>query len=311
VSRAQSQGTRRFNISIPIDGYMSAPVPASNVFSNSVAFQPFYNSNAPDAAAESSHRLGSLLNSNLFTTYCGLYDEVKLNSVSLSVAVTSVPESKSAVKVYTCLDRHCNLNDIRSNYPTANMGVSAESSSVMFTSLDRSKIYRYFSARDRQERDTFFDATLGVVSYSPSQGVTWNMSGPLEFLEGGSLYGAFNPIIYLGFQLGSSPAAAGNVAFQFRVVWNLTFRNPKYGVNGNAKGVSFSDMKSEVVEEKKSESGVSEGSALRKKEKVDEPVYEESVIPDDEVEMDDESSQPELTKEQLLEMLRKIDEKKN
>lgn len=261
VSSAQKSGTRRFSISIPVEGYRSVGVAANSHVSYSVGFTPFYNStNGNTGDAEYSHHVGTLVGHNLFTTYCQLYDEVKLNSMSVSISVDQVPVGTSGVKVISCVDRHVTLNDIRQVYPVGNMTGSAECDSKMFSSLQNARVYRYFAARDVGERTSFFDSTLGQENYTDG-GNTYTMAGPLEFIQNTSLFGCFNPIVFLGFSFSAAPNAAGTVYFQYKVTYNLTFRNPKYGGTGNAKGEGFEDMKSEVVEEIKSES---EGSVMKK-----------------------------------------------
>ena len=250
VTRVQKQGTRRFSVSIPVEGSASIGVSASSLNSNSCGFQPFFNTNRAGGTATRDHCVGTLVGNNLFSTYCNLYDEVKLNSFYVEIAVTGLPESKQAVKVVTCIDRHATIDDIDSSYTVANMMGSAECDSKMFTSLNYSKVSRYFRARDKQERDIFVDSSLGTRVVTLEDQSTYQIAGIKEFLENGNLYGAFNPLMSLGFVLASSPAASSTVSFQYRVVWNLTFRNPKYGSSSVGRGVdSFkSDVKSDDVE---------------------------------------------------------------
>lgn len=302
VQRAQQQGTRRFSVSIPIEGAASIGVAANSVNSSSCGFQPFFNTNRAGGTATRDHCVGTLVGNNLFATYCNLYDEVKLNSFYVEIAVTGLPESKQAVKVVTCIDRHATIDDIDSSYTVTNMMGSAECDSKMFTSLNYSKVSRYFRARDKQERDIFVDSSLGTRVVTLEDTSTYQIAGIKEFLDNGNLYGAFNPLMSLGFVLGSSPAASATVSFQYRVVWNLTFRNPKYGSSSVSRGVGM--LMSDGVDREEQVGG-----SVEKKVKFDESVKEESVAPVDDLEMGDESSQPQLTKEELLEMLKKYDEK--
>lgn len=247
TTSSQKSGTRRFNISIPVEGYGSVAVNGGESKSFSFAFEPFYNSQPPATSLEKYYIYGNVVQSNLFATYCSLYDEVKLNSCSVQLAVTGLPENKQAVKIVSSVDRHCNLDDLRTYRSGDWISGSAESDTRMFTSLMNAKMFRYFRARDMQERTVFVDSTGGTRIYSPSQGVTYNTAGLVEFLDTGSLYGAFNPIIYYCFYLGAAPVSAGTVSFQYRVVWNLTFRNPKFGTQGgSAKGVDMKSVEDDV-----------------------------------------------------------------
>lgn len=244
VARAQKQGTRRFTISIPIEGFGSVPIGATSYNSTPCGFTPFLSTNRAAGTPTKVNTMGSLIGSNLFSTYCNLYDEVKLNSVYLEVAVTGLPESKQAVKVVTCVDRHATIDDIDTFYSVPNMLGSAECDSKMFTSLTYAKVSRYFRARDRQENTIFVDSTLGTVEMLPGTVNVYTNGGIKEFLDNGNLYGALNPLISLGFVLGSATTAASTISFQYRVVWNLTFRNPKYGASSASRGVS--DVKGDV-----------------------------------------------------------------
>lgn len=292
VSSAQKSGTRRFSISIPIEGYSSVGVAANSHVSYPVGFTPFYNSdNAVTTDPEISHHAGTLVGNSLFATYCQLYDEVKLNSVSFSVAVDQTPTGTNGVKIVSCIDRHATLDDIRGAYTVGQMSSSAEADSKMFSSLQNARVYRYFAARDIGERTSFFDCTLGTQSYTVGQN-TYNMAGPLEFIRNTSLFGCYNPIIFVGFSFSSAPAAAGIVYFQYKATYNLTFRNPKYGGYAASKGEGFSDMKSDVIESVKKDDDEMEEAPTLKKKKV---VYEEEDIPDDEEEEDDYEEQEPIT----------------
>lgn len=292
VSSAQKQGTRRFSVSIPVEGVASAPVGNGTANSYVLGFQPFYNSNnANPAYPEYFKKNGNLVGNNLFSTYTQLYDEVKLNSVSLQLAVVGLPAQHTAVKVVTGVDRHCTLEDIRSAGTLANLMGSAESSSRMFTSLTNAKVYRYFRARDRQERETFVDSSLGTQAFSPAEGVTYNLGGLLEFMNCHSLYGALNPLISVGFSLAGNVAADSNVTFQYRVVWNLTFRNPKYGVTGAGRGDLF--LRGEGDDEVKGESELDEETIKKLKGLLHEDVQLPLVDEDTRMSMDDDGDKDE------------------
>lgn len=316
VSSAQKSGTRRFSISIPVEGYTSIGVAANSHLSLAAGFTPFYSSSNQAAGdVEITHHNATLVGNSLFTTYCQLYDEVKLNSVAFSISVDQTPTGTNGVKIVSCIDRHVTLDDIRANYTVGQMSASAEADSRMFSSLQNARMYRYFGARDVGERTSFFDCSLGTQSYTVGQN-TYNMAGPLEFIKNNSLFGCFNPIIFVGFSFSSAPSAAGVVYCQYKVTYNLTFRNPKYGGYSSSKGEGFSDMKSELIEEVKAESEdkkfdeIAERVIKKMKEGDGDVVVvkrEKDELLDDEAEEDDDEmeSQKEPTREELLEMLAK------
>lgn len=227
VSRAQKQGTRRFGICIPIEGAGSVSVSGGATNSAVFGFNPFFNSNRGEGTATRLNSYGSLIGNDLFTTYTNLYDEVKVNSVYIELAIANTVGTSNAIKVVSSVDRHATLSDINQVANLSQLSAAAESDCKMFTSLTYAKVSRYFRARDRQESTIFVDSSLGTVQ---PEG-TYTNAGLKEFLENGNLYGAFNPLVRFGFMVGAAPLAAATVGFQYRVLWNLTFRNPKYGQN--------------------------------------------------------------------------------
>lgn len=316
VYRSQTNGTRRFSVSIPVEAYASVPVVSGSRNTYSIVFQPWYTSNSASATVPDYYsKYGNVINNGVYQIYTRLYDEVKIDGVSLQVAVQGLPTSVNGFKCVSAVDRHYALSDISSIQGVSRLMGAPESMSKTFTSLQNAKIYRSFWARDIGERTTFADSSLGTKDIAQTQTVpAYQMAGLTEFLNDAT-YQVFCPGITLGFELGAAPASAGTVEIQYKIVWKFTFRNPKYGGGTLSRGFeTFSETRAEEIADLKkeieSDGGTSEGSALRKKVvKIEEPVYEEEVVPDDEKDEMEDDSQPELTKEQLLEMLKKFDEK--
>lgn len=299
TSRAQSSGTRRFNLTVPIEGLISIPMLNNQNRTWTFAFCPYGSVDIADTYDIWYGFLGSLLTSNLYNTYCRLYDQVKVNSFSLQLSVLQVPAGQ-AVKIYTSVDRQANFDELRARPSHANIITGAETYTTQFTSLDRSIMKRYIKARDLQERTRFVDSTSNAFPIAASNPIpAYNVAANTDWYDNGGA-GIFCPAMFGFFELAQKPAAfPANLTFSYRVRWNVTFRNPKFSISGaQAKLEKFEKMAENVIEEMKEDADdMEEPVVLKKKVKVSEPVYEEEVLPDVEEEEDDETEQPPMTQQ--------------
>lgn len=280
-----------------MEGLISIPMLNNQNRTWTFAFAPFAAVDVADTYDIWYGFLGSLVGSNLYNTYCRLYDQVKVNSFSLQLSVLQVPAGQ-AVKIYTAVDREANFDEQRVRPSHANIITGAETYTTQFTSLDRSTMKRYIKARDLQERTRFLDSTSNTFVIPAANPVpSYNVAANTDWYEGGGA-GAFCPAMFGFFELSQKPAAfPANLTFSYRVRWNVTFRNPKFSISGaQNKLEKFEKMAANVVEEIKEESDeMEEPVVLKKKVKVTEPVYEEEVLPDVEQEEDDEEEQTPMT----------------
>lgn len=306
VRRSQTQGVRRFTISIPVEETFTLGTDA-NALSQTSLFGvfPFMNSSLTDTRAEHRNAHCNLLLSGVYRTYCSLYDEVKINSVSVGISVMSVPVG-TGFKLYTMIDRHANLQDTLAYFPLNSKTEGSEVDSSVFTSLDRAKYYRYFRARDLGERTSFFDATYGTQTFpqyaSGGAQVASHDNIVVYDWYNNAVGTAFCPLIQFGLKYSSDAVAGTSATINLTVRYNLTFRNPKFDVSvAPQRAITMSDMKSDVIREIKEDAEDGEvkmnddekkEAPVLKKKKV---VYEEEVLPDVEEEEDDEESQEPLT----------------
>lgn len=311
VRRAQVQGVRRFTISIPVEETFTLGVDNNNLDQTSLfGVFPFMNSSLTDTRAEHRNCHCNLLLSDVYRTYCGLYDEVKINSVSMGLSVMSVPVG-TGFKLYTMIDRHANVTDTLAYFALGSKTSGSEVDSSVYTSLQRAKYYRYFRARDVGEKTSFFDATYGTKTLpqytSGGAQVASHDNIVVEDWYNNAVGTAFAPLIQFGLKF-SSPAVAGTSAtVNLTVRYNVTFRNPKFDVSiAPNRALTMSDLRKEAIEEVKEDADVKmvdekEESPVLKKSNV---VYEESVVPDDEKEEDDDDdeimTQPAMSREELL-----------
>lgn len=300
VARSQTSGTRRFNLSVPIEDTIAVPLLNQSNRSWTFAFSPFGTVDIANTYDTWYGFLGSLLTSNLYNTYCRLYDQVKINSVSVQLSVLSIPAG-TAVKVYTSVDREANFDELRARPSHANILSGAETMSTQFTSLDRSIVRRYLKARDLQERTKFLDSTSATYPIAQTQTLpAYNVAANVDWYQHVQ---SFAPAIY-GFLELSKKAEAypASVTFAYKVRWNVTFRNPKFSIAGaQNKLASFERQIGEFVEDARGDGDeeTEEKTDEMKDEKEEAPVlkkkkvvYEEEVLPDDEEEEEDESQEP-------------------
>jgi hypothetical protein len=238
-------------------------------------------------------KFGNVVTSPLFQTYCKLYDEVKVDSMKLTLAIVKLPAGASGFKCISAVDRHCTMDDIFVRQGVAGLQGCAESQTRMFTSLQNAKVFRTVYARDLSERTSFVDSTLGSRTVAASgQAPQYTQSSLKDFLEAGSLWGAFFPVINFMFQFGTATTADDTIVFQFTCEYTFTFRNPKFAITSVAKSLDLPVTRGEIVEEEKSDEMEEEKPVLKKKKVV---IVEEEKDDDDDEELNpllDESQEP-------------------
>lgn len=243
VTRSQQSGRRYFNISFPIENIVTLTINANQSFSNVLRTSPYYApSGTADTDAARALNCCGLPASLAFRKYCQLYDQVKVNSVSFYVAIAAAIGAGGVtpgLRAYTSWDRNYVFNE---DLVTAdNLINGPESQAVTFINNSRCKFSRYNSASDLQERTTFIDSTLANSSNSYWANKQWVRG------SGSNMVG-YCPSMSLVLQTSDTQAATRTITLQVQARYNVTFRNPKFGlsVEGNAKGVD-SDVKVEPV----------------------------------------------------------------
>lgn len=237
VRSSQVAGNRRFNVVIPVQDAFSVEVDSSSFFSNVQATCPFYyNSNAQAASFRFTH--GSLLLSQLYRVYTQLYDEVKINSVSMSFQLMNgigIGGTVPALKFITSWDRDCNYAECvnGTGVPTAeNLITGSESQSILISNTSSQKVFRYNRATDLMEKCTFHDCTLG------SSGTV--IIDKVFAADTGNNRIGYCPSCFFVVNTAVKPEEGTKFTFNIslEIKYNVTFRNPKYGLAaGNAKGL--------------------------------------------------------------------------
>lgn len=256
--RSQTSGVRRLNISIPVQEAFSVsittPAGGSGVFWSDVyAIQPFLQVISGTGLANVGH--GNLISSRLYRVYTTLYDQMKINSCYIKMTVMTNIGSGGvtpALRVVTMWDRNMCVEDLYgSGMPsTDQLEVGSGSQVTMIVNNSRAIMTRYLKASDIQEWTKFHDCSL-VTSGNYKYDGSWCVrKAATENFANGQDCG-FVPGMYFALNSATAPAAGASFVFslQFEIRWNVTFRNPKFGLS--AGGVGAKGIGVEVPDEKK------------------------------------------------------------
>lgn len=298
-SRAASvAGNRRFNVCIPVQDAFTTVVNAGQFFSAVGGVSPYYNAKDPSANSALACR-GSMVSSLLYRTYSQLYDEVKINAVSIDFSFMTVIGAGGvvpAVKFFTSWDRNANYDECvyRNGLPDATqIQIGSESQVSLLTNTSSMVIRRFIRATDLMEKSRFHDCSVGENA---------NAYYDLVYQSGGGHNDlGFCPAMFYCVNTAGAPAAGQQYVFNVSVdvKWYVTFRNPKFGLaSGNAKG-AFSLIPSGDVK------GVSGGDGGMEDEKKEEK-YEEEVVPDDDDLEDSQVPITDMSHDELVELVSQL-----
>lgn len=222
TNRAQTAGNRRFKLTVPCNDLYSVTIAGGARRSGVHAISPFctnVGNNLPH------HCLGSAFLNASFISYCNLYDEVKVDWVSVTLeCMENIGANVNSVIVYTGIDRrssYAELNSTGAPFPSITdlIGSSSCVMSYMNSTAKRS-VRRFFSASDLIERNQFVD-----TDFTNQNGVFLNTA----FFGAGANPNFWCPSVLFGVELsGNAPAGGYTVPFAYNIKWGFTFRGPKY-----------------------------------------------------------------------------------
>lgn len=258
VTRQQQSGRRYFNISFPVENIVSLTVSANQAFSNVLRTSPYVSPvGTSDTDANRALNCAGVVGSIAYRKYCQLYDQVKINSVSFSVSIADTIGAGGipGVRVYTSWDRDMQMGE---SLMTADELINGpESQVVTFINNSRAKFYRYNRASDLQERTTFIDSSNQFNANLNWVNLQWGQGN-------GNRGVGYVPSMSMVVQTSNTTTSNRTITVQVQARYNVTFRNPKYGlsVDSSSKGVGDDEV------EKKVESEMEEEKPVLKKKKV-------------------------------------------
>lgn len=257
--RNNTSGRRRLTLRVPCEAQVQFAINAGEHWSTLGCIQPYLA--FKNSAAGRGLGIAPLVFSPLYRRYTELYDEVKVDSVYVSGSVIDgigIGGTFSGLSFCSAWDRKIQPGEV---LPTGTPGITpstiqfgSESQSFLLTNNSKQLVHRWNRASDLQERTTFHDCSVGsggagsYIAYfdeafmPQTNANNSNLASNIGYVPG--LWMAFySPIV------DSSNTRYVNVTF--KVVWTVTFRNPKYGLSAessSAKGeeeISAEPVKSE------------------------------------------------------------------
>lgn len=235
MSRRIASGTRTFSMTVPMENIFSVVFPANEYNSVVQCISPFWYN---PSGANPEYMLCPLIQSQLYRTYCQLYDEVKIDWVSYEISILdpigSGAGNYAAMRMWTAVDRRVTRGDLvdANEQPSApQIRNMSSAQGTMFVNNSRAVVRRYLAASDLGERITYHDC-----SFSSSA-----VGSPLQFYDNAWYAGASNitffcPGLWFFLECVSTQAAQHSCNVSVKCKYGVTFRNAKFGlaVTGNA-----------------------------------------------------------------------------
>lgn len=255
-SGASTSGRRRMSLRVPCEAQVQFAINAGENWSTLGCIQPYLAFKT--TAAGRGLGIAPLVGSPLYRRYTELYDEVKVDSVNVSGSVIDgigIGGTFSGLSFCSAWDRHIQAGEV---IPGGKPGITpntiqfgAEAQSFLLTNNSRQLVHRWNRASDIQERCTFHDCSVGSNPSSLNQIAFYDESFfVLDGTGAASLSSniGYVPGLWMAFYsplVDSSNTRYVNVTF--RVVYTVTFRNPKYGLSAESVSKGVEELKAEPV----------------------------------------------------------------
>ena len=172
----------------------------------------------------------SVLSSQLYRTYCSLYEEVKCIGMRVSLAITDAVGGSDlpSVQIYTSWDRRFGATEAVKT--AADIKAAATYNVATAINNNVAKLTRSIYASDLMEKAQWHDSTLSLAGGVYQDDAYEAAAANPNF---------FAPALFFCFQ---SPTlgAARDVHVNLSVTYYMAFRNPKYG--GSAEPSRLQDL---------------------------------------------------------------------
>lgn len=202
-------------------------------------------------AAGTQSCVGTLTSLPTYQAYSTLFDEFKLNSISVRFNVTRTLSgfSDATTDFMTCIDRHGNLEDITNRMTLKQVEDSSSAVRTTFNGQSTFSTTRSYRATDFMEKYTFYDATYHDDTTNGRYIDSW---------YGNANNIGFTPLIYSALKTTmATSSATRDITCTADITFNLTFRNPKNGMTtSSAKAAAEAadpDAKVTIVTEEEDE----------------------------------------------------------
>lgn len=234
--------------------------------SRATLVSPMYNVTADNADIPNFGKTGLWQNA-MFSTYCRLYDEMKINSVSYTCIVEEPiggGNTFPVVEIVTAFDKKITTAEVAAVWPNFDR-VSGFSSCRKYTAINNSiaRFNRSCWATDLQERTSFFDVDPTTWDQVQGGDAAENVTGCQAWYAAGQNVMFFAPGMWVVGRTNGNFAANQTMYVRVQGRVNVTFRNPKLGPVAGVRGGDVRSVESEIAG--KSVGGIGElESAFRK-----------------------------------------------
>lgn len=202
-------------------------------------------------AAGTQSCVGTLTSLPTYKAYSTLFDEFKLNSISVRFNVTRTLSgfTDATTDFMSCIDRHGNLEDITNRMTLKQVEDSSSAVRTTFNGQSTFSTTRSYRTTDFMEKYTFYDASYHDDTTNGKYIDAW---------YGNANNIGFTPLIYSALKTTmATSSATRDVTCTADITYNLTFRNPKNGMTtSSAKAAAEAvdpDAKVTIVTEEEDE----------------------------------------------------------
>lgn len=221
----------QIRVKIPISINMDLGQTAGTKFTQVTRIDPFVDSSS----------YASAMNSQLYRTYCGLYDEVQCIGMKVRLSFTNAVGAATlpAIKVHSCWDRRYGYGEAVPSYEDIVKSASYMPASAINNSV--CKMQRSCYQSDLIEKCQWHDAT---IEKEPNPSTVWHD----QAYEAAALNpNFFVPAFFFCVQELPDAVAWVTPNVMIDVVYYFKFRNPRFGGSSTLRTMSSTRGPSEVV----------------------------------------------------------------
>lgn len=236
MSRVVNASSRsKCTVKTRLSGGYSVVIPANSSNTPVISVNPWWMNTStytgPDAAQVNQIMPYSTCGTDLYKSFCKLYDSVKVDAVYARITIQNIVGAGgdiAALNVYTAWDRQFNLDDLKYDvYPSfVKMKTLPSATCATISNNTGATIDRFCKASTFMEKYCFIDATQRSRTF-PVYGRNVTIEGSESLSYGGGNWPGFCPALYIAFETPHNvPTAAYTIKYVIDYVVYYTFKNP-------------------------------------------------------------------------------------